>query len=103
MAAMIELDSEQQAAREWFESLRDRICAEFEAIERDAGSESRFAFTEWERADEDGPPGGGGVRGLMKGKGVEKVGVNVSTVGGRCNPVFRSAARRLGEGRIRTG
>ena len=31
---MIELDSEQQAARSWFESLRDRICAAFEAIER---------------------------------------------------------------------
>src|SRR3546814_7130890 len=88
MAAMIELDSEQQAAREWFESLRDRICAEFEAIERDAGSESRFAFTEWEREDEDGSPGGGGVRGLMKGKVFEKVGVNVSTVGGRFNPDF---------------
>ncbi|HEY9554224.1 oxygen-dependent coproporphyrinogen oxidase [Allosphingosinicella sp.] len=85
---MIELDSEQQAAREWFESLRDRICAEFEAIERDAGSESRFAFTEWEREDEDGSPGGGGVRGLMKGKVFEKVGVNVSTVGGRFNPDF---------------
>ena len=25
-------------AREWFESLRDAICAEFEAIEREAGS-----------------------------------------------------------------
>src|SRR3546814_11656149 len=108
MAAMIELDSEQQAAREWFESLRDRICAEFEAIERDAGSESRFAFTDWEREDEDGSPGGGGVRGLMKGKVFEKVGVNVSTVGGRFNHDFartdhgaeeepRSDARRVGD------
>jgi coproporphyrinogen III oxidase len=33
---MIELDEEQQAARDWFESLRDRICAEFEAIEKEA-------------------------------------------------------------------
>ena len=30
---MLELDDQQQAARDWFESLRDRICAEFEAIE----------------------------------------------------------------------
>ena len=37
---MIELDDEQQAARDWFESLRDRICAEFEAIEREAGSDA---------------------------------------------------------------
>ena len=37
---MIELDDQQQAARDWFESLRDRICAEFEAIEREAGSDA---------------------------------------------------------------
>ena len=27
------LDVQQQTAREWFESLRDRICAAFEALE----------------------------------------------------------------------
>ena len=36
------LDDEQQAARTWFEHLRDRICAAFEAIEREAGSEAAF-------------------------------------------------------------
>ena len=35
---MLELDDQQQAARDWFESLRDRICAAFEEIEREAGS-----------------------------------------------------------------
>lgn len=85
---MLELDAEQQAAREWFESLRDRICAEFETIEREAGSDARFGYTEWDRLDPDGVPGGGGVRGLMKGKVFEKVGVNVSTVGGKFNPEF---------------
>ena len=34
---MISLDPQQQAARDWFESLRDRICAEFEKIEAEAG------------------------------------------------------------------
>jgi coproporphyrinogen III oxidase len=82
------LDSEQEAAREWFESLRDRICAAFEAIEREAGSEAAFAFTPWDRLDPDGSPGGGGVRGLMKGAVFEKVGVNVSTVGGSFSPEF---------------
>jgi coproporphyrinogen III oxidase len=85
---MLELDGEQQAARSWFESLRDRICAEFEAIEREAGSEAAFGYTPWERIDADGAPGGGGVRGLMKGQVFEKVGVNVSTVGGKFSEEF---------------
>jgi coproporphyrinogen III oxidase len=76
------LDPEQQAARTWFESLRDRICLAFEAIEREAGSDARFEYTPWDRADPTGAPGGGGVRGVLKGAVFEKVGVNVSTVGG---------------------
>jgi coproporphyrinogen III oxidase len=84
----MELDDQQQAARDWFESLRDRICAEFEAIEREQGGDASFAYTAWERSDPDGSPGGGGVRGLMKGQVFEKVGVNVSTVGGRFSPDF---------------
>jgi coproporphyrinogen III oxidase len=85
---MKELDSEQQVARHWFESLRDRICAEFEAIEREAGSAASFEYTPWDRADAEGASGGGGVRGLMKGQVFEKVGVNVSTVGGSFSPEF---------------
>jgi coproporphyrinogen III oxidase len=82
------LDDQQQAARDWFESLRDRICAAFEAIEREAGSDAAFVFTPWERIDHGGAPGGGGVRGQMTGKVFEKVGVNVSTVGGAFSPEF---------------
>jgi coproporphyrinogen III oxidase len=76
------LDSEQTQARTWFEHLRDLICAEFEAIEREAGSDAAFDYLAWDRADPSGAPGGGGVRGAMKGRVFEKVGVNVSTVGG---------------------
>ena len=82
------LDDQQQAARDWFEALRTRICAEFEAIEREAGSDARFDYIEWDRLDPDGAPGGGGVRGVMKGRVFEKVGVNVSTVGGRFSEEF---------------
>jgi coproporphyrinogen III oxidase len=74
-----------ERARAWFESLRDRICTAFETIEREAGSDAAFAYTPWQRAAiEDGAAGetGGGVRGVMKGKVFEKVGVNVSTVVG---------------------
>ena len=82
------LDPQQQAARDWFEALRTRICAEIEAIEREAGSDARFEYLPWDRTDEDGSPGGGGVRGQMTGQVFEKVGVNVSTVGGRLSPEF---------------
>jgi coproporphyrinogen III oxidase len=90
---MLPLDDQQQAARDWFESLRDRICAAFEEIEREAGSDAAFAFTPWERTDDSGGAGGarnggGGVRGQMTGKVFEKVGVNVSTVGGQFSPEF---------------
>ncbi|WP_085809209.1 oxygen-dependent coproporphyrinogen oxidase [Sphingomonas sp. TZW2008] len=79
---MLTLDTEQAAARQWFETLRDLICAEFTAIEREAGSDADFVYTPWDRVDPAGAPGGGGVRGVMKGRVFEKVGVNVSTVGG---------------------
>jgi coproporphyrinogen III oxidase len=80
--------NETDRARQWFESLRDRICAEFEAIEREAGSDARFEYTAWNRETPDGTDGGGGVRSVMKGKVFEKVGVNVSTVGGAFSPEF---------------
>jgi coproporphyrinogen III oxidase len=85
------LDEQQQAARDWFESLRDRICAAFEEIEREAGSDAAFVFTPWERTDVTGEAGGGGVRGQMTGMVFEKVGVNVSTVGGEFSPEFASS------------
>lgn len=85
---MKDLDGQQSAARNWFESLRTRICDEFEAIEREAGSDAAFEFTPWQREAESPGEGGGGVRGVMKGKVFEKVGVNVSTVGGALSGDF---------------
>ena len=85
---MLDLDDQQQAARDWFEALRNRISAAFEEIEREAGSNAAFTYTPWDRNDASGQPGGGGVRGQMMGKVFEKVGVNVSTVGGQFSPEF---------------
>jgi len=95
-------DSLRQDARQWFESLRDQICAAFEAIEDEAAaagspvlrteSPGRFERTPWTRdANPDGTPGGGGVIGLMRGRVFEKVGVNVSTVEGEFSPEFRAS------------
>jgi coproporphyrinogen III oxidase len=75
-------------ARAWFESLRDRICAEFEQIEAEAGSPARFEYLTWNREEEGNPNPGGGTRGVMKGRIFEKVGVNVSTVHGQFAPEF---------------
>jgi len=94
---MIILDDQQQAAKTWFESLRDRICAAFEAIEREAGSDAAFQYRPWNRDDDLEAKGGGGVQGLMKGKVFEKVGVNVSTVGGAFAPEFAKTIHGAGE------
>ena len=73
------------SARAWFESLRDKIHVEFEALEDSAppalytGAAGRFVRTPWSRSEADG---GGGVMGLMHGRLFEKVGVHVSTVQG---------------------
>lgn len=85
---MTEWKDQTAAAKEWFESLRDRICAAFEAIEREAGSDAGFDYTAWDREEEGNADPGGGVRGVMKGKVFEKVGVNVSTVHGSFAPQF---------------
>ncbi|WP_375397251.1 oxygen-dependent coproporphyrinogen oxidase [uncultured Sphingomonas sp.] len=85
---MLPLDADQTAARTWFEHLRDLICAEFEAIEREAGSDAKFDYIAWDREEPSGADGGGGVRGVMKGRVFEKVGVNVSTVGGALDRDF---------------
>src|SRR3546814_13330853 len=67
---MITLDGEQQAARDWFESLRDRICLELEAIERENGSDACFTYPPWGRQAEGVGPRerGRGLRGGMAGR-----------------------------------
>ena len=94
---MIDLDDQQATTRTWFEQLRDLICAEFEAIEREAGSDARFDYLAWDRTDPSGAPGGGGVRGVMKGRVFEKVGVNVSTVGGTFEGEFAKSIHGAAE------
>ena len=85
---MSDWSEQTRLSREWFESLRTRICEAFEAIEREAGSDAKFDYVPWNRETADASEGGGGVRGVMKGQVFEKVGVNVSTVSGEFAPGF---------------
>ncbi|MDE1147301.1 MAG: oxygen-dependent coproporphyrinogen oxidase [Azospirillaceae bacterium] len=85
-------------AAAWFQDLRDRICAAFEAIEDEAatlpqygeGAPGRFQRKAWDRPDACEEKGGGGVMSLMRGRVFEKVGVNISTVFGNFSEEFRA-------------
>src|SRR3546814_2907786 len=91
-------DSRKQRASEWFAELRDRSCAEFEAIERELSGPladrppGLFERSEWRRPDAKlgAEGGGGGVMAIMRGRVFEKVGVNVSTVWGVFSEEFRA-------------
>jgi len=92
-----DLPDRKDRARAWFETLRDAICADFEALEASDEAASmmpgqapgRFVRTPWRRTDHTGTDGGGGVMSMMTGRVFEKVGVHCSTVHGQFSPEFR--------------
>jgi coproporphyrinogen III oxidase len=85
----------QAAVTAWFEALRDRLVTALEAIDDNGGAArqasagsggeaGRFQRQAWSR-----PGGGGGVMSLLRGRVLEKAGVNVSAVSGVFAETFR--------------
>ncbi|MEM9963722.1 MAG: oxygen-dependent coproporphyrinogen oxidase [Asticcacaulis sp.] len=89
MTDISDLETRRAQAATWFKSLRDSICAAFEALEDDAppalygDTIGRFERTPWTRE-----AGGGGEMSMMTGRLFEKVGVHISTVHGTFSPEF---------------
>jgi coproporphyrinogen III oxidase len=78
--------------RAWFDDLRDRLVAAFEALEGEApadlypGEPGRFELEPWVRAE-----GGGGVMGFLRGRFFEKCGLHISEVHGTFTPEMARA------------
>jgi len=75
-----DIEDKKTTAQQWFEQLRDQICASFEALEEEVDMPQASGE----------PEGGGGTMSMLKGRLFEKAGVHTSTVHGEFSPEFRS-------------
>src|SRR4029079_6491292 len=95
---MTDLDARKAKEGDWFESLRYRIMAAFEALEDEApaalypGPAGRFEKTPWSRGEDEG----GGVMGMMRGRLFAQVGVPTSTVFGALSAEFAKQVKGAG-------
>lgn len=76
------MNKQREKTSNWFEDLRNQICASYEKIEEDFAKEHNLTPGKFVRKSWNREGGGGGVMSLMHGNVFEKVGVNISTVHG---------------------
>ncbi|MEM9421278.1 MAG: coproporphyrinogen III oxidase, partial [Pseudomonadota bacterium] len=92
----MDLETRKDTARRWFESLRDKLCAQFELLEAEAMPDlygdtapDKFVKTPWHRAKLGDADQGGGTMGMLRGRVFEKAGIHTSTVYGELSDEFR--------------
>lgn len=92
MTLPADIEDKKTAATQWFRTLRDQLCAEFETLEAElTGSDQpagKFEIDPWDRTDHSGAPGGGGEMGMLHGRVFEKAGIHISVVHGQFSPEF---------------
>ena len=90
-------EDHRKRASVWFQALRDDLCRALEACEdgvtgpngTSAGEPGRFEQAPWRGDENSDAGGGGGVMSVMRGRVLEKAGVNVSTVWGEFSEEYR--------------
>lgn len=90
-------DDHKQRAMAWFTKLRDNLCSALELLETDVegpnGSSElepgTFERKSWNRDDDASGDSGGGTMSVLRGRVLEKAGVNISEVKGEFSPEFR--------------
>jgi len=90
-------EDHRKRASVWFQAFGDDLCRALEACEdgvtgpndTSANEPGRFEQTPWRRDENSDAGGGGGVMSVMRGRVLEKAGVNVSTVWGEFSEEYR--------------